>query len=36
MKQKKINKMNHLVLINLKIKKKYKTPGEISEEYMVK
>lgn len=34
MKQKK--KKNTLVLINLKIKKKYKTSGDISEEYMVK
>ena len=29
-------KKKPLVLINLKIKKKYKTSGEISEEYMVK
>ena len=29
-------KKKHLVLINLKIKKKYETSGEISEEYMVK
>ena len=33
MKQK---KKKTLVLINLKIKKKYKTSGDISEEYMVK
>ena len=33
---KQTNKKKTLVLINLKIKKKYKTSGEISEEYMVK
>ena len=35
-KNKQTNKKKTLVLINLKIKKKYKTSGEISEEYMVK